>query len=100
GRCDETGVPLQPFRSVLADCIEQLYALSLKLHNFPDAYSSTNSKEHFAQGVTYYLVPADAPERFGLNQSWLPRNNKLQFDFIQSIDGAGGDVAKIRCSAQ
>ncbi|MGZ3720705.1 MAG: hypothetical protein ACXWR1_20225, partial [Bdellovibrionota bacterium] len=87
-------------KSPLADCIEQLYALSLKLHNFPDAYSSTNSKEHFAQGVTYYLVPADAPERFGLNQSWLPRNNKLQFDFIQSIDGAGGDVAKIRCSAQ
>ena len=22
GRCDETGVPLQPFRSVLADCVE------------------------------------------------------------------------------
>ena len=54
-------------------------------------------EEHFAQGVTYYLVPADSPSRFGLNQSWVKRNNSAQFDFIRSIDEARGDFSKIYC---
>jgi hypothetical protein len=84
-------------KSPLADCIEGQYAWAKKNHHFPDDYSSVNSKEFFAQGVTYYLVPADSPERFGLNQSWLPKYDPQQFDFIKSIDAAAGAESKIEC---
>jgi hypothetical protein len=86
-------------KSPLADCIEGQFALATSRKNFPDAYSGTNSKEFFAQGVTYYLVPEGSAERFGLNQSWLPAHNPLQFSFIRSIDSSGGDLSRITCSA-
>ena len=79
------------------DCIVRQYAQAKAIKNFPDSYSSQNMEEHFAQGVTYYLVPADSPARFGLNQNWVKRNNSAQFDFIQSIDYANGDFSKITC---
>lgn len=85
--------------SPLADCIESQFALAQKRANFPDAYSGTNSKEFFAQGVTYYLVPVGSAERFGLNQSWLPAHNPSQFSFIRSIEASGGDLDKITCLA-
>ena len=79
------------------DCIVKQYSQAKATNNFPDSYSSQNMEEHFAQGVTYYLVPADSPARFGLNQMWVKRNNSGQFDFIQSIDFARGDFSKINC---
>jgi hypothetical protein len=80
-----------------ADCIPRQFEKATKSSLFPDSYSSQNKEEHFAQGVTYYLVPSDSPARFGLNQSWLTQNNPEQFSFIQAIDQAAGDMNKISC---
>ena len=66
--------------------------------NFPDGYSAYNKEEHFAQGVTYWLIPQDAPARFGLNKSWVQQFNPQQFDFINSIDEAHGDFSKLSCA--
>lgn len=79
------------------DCIARQYQEALEKKNFPDAYSSQNKEEHFAQGVTYYLVPSDSPSRFGLNRSWLIRNNPDQLRFVQSIDQARGRLDLIKC---
>lgn len=78
-------------------CIVDQYIKAKAKNNFPDSYSSQNKEEHFAQGVTYYLVPADAPSRFGLNQAWVKTNNPQQFNFVESIDLARGDFSKIAC---
>lgn len=81
----------------LAQCIVDQYDRAKAIGNFPDAYSSQNKEEHFAQGVTYFTVPVDSPARFGLNQNWVKRNNPAQFNFIDSIDLARGDFNKISC---
>lgn len=65
--------------------IRELYQEALVSGNFPDKYSSQNMEEHFAQGVTYFLVPTDAPTRFGLNRSWLTRHNQAQEQFIVDV---------------
>jgi hypothetical protein len=78
-------------------CIIKQFNEATSNKNFPDAYSSQNKEEHFAQGVTYYLVPDDSPSRFGLNQNWVRQNNPQQFNFIKSIDEARGDLKKINC---
>ncbi len=78
-------------------CIVSQYTKAKAEKNFPDSYSSQNKEEHFAQGVTYYMVPTDSPARFGLNQTWVERNNLKQFNFVQSIDTARGDFSKINC---
>jgi hypothetical protein len=83
-----------------AKCIESQYQEAKLKKNFPDAYSSQNKEEHFAQGVTYYLVPEDSPSRFGLNQGWISRNNPSQMEFIKSIDESKGDLAKIICKVK
>ena len=79
------------------NCIIKGYQIAKKTNNFPDSYSSQNKEEHFAQGVTYYLVPVTAPQRFGLNQNWLRTHNRPQFDFIESINNAAGDLNRITC---
>jgi len=81
----------------IVDCIRNLYSEAKQTNNFPDAYSALNKEEHFAQGVTYYLVPKDSPPRFGLNQNWVEQNNPKQFRFVKSIDTSRGDLNKISC---
>lgn len=79
-------------------CIQSIYDSAKAAKNFPDAYSAQNKEEHFAQGVTYYLVPPDSPQRFGLNQKWLVEHNPQQLAFIQSIESAAGDLNRISCT--
>lgn len=81
----------------IVNCIVDLYREARQTNNFPDAYSAQNKEEHFAQGVTYYLVPKDSPPRFGLNQNWVEQNNPRQFRFVKSIDVNNGDLSKISC---
>jgi hypothetical protein len=78
-------------------CVEKLYEKDKLNKNFPDGYSAYNKEEHFAQGVTYWLIPSDAPARFGLNHSWLEQNDPEQLSFINSINSSGGDLSKITC---
>ncbi len=78
-------------------CIIKQYSEAKKNKNFPDSYSALNKEEHFAQGATYYLVPEDAPKRFGLNRSWLANNDKNQLAFLNSIDSAEGLLERITC---
>jgi hypothetical protein len=79
-------------------CVQQIYDHAKVINNFPDGYSSQNKEEHFAQGVTYYLVPADSPKRFGLNQTWLVEHNQEQLAFVKSIEAAAGTLEKITCT--
>lgn len=81
-------------------CIEELYQEAVSKKNFPDGYSSYNREEHFAQGVTYYLVPEESSSHFGLNRSWLVTNNSRQFKFIQSIENSKGQFSQIGCETK
>ncbi len=81
----------------IVDCIVSLYAAAKQNNNFPDGYSAQNKEEHFAQGVTYYLVPKDSPPRFGLNQSWVETNDPKQFRFVQTIDNSDGQLQRVSC---
>lgn len=81
----------------LNDCIQNLYDAATARDLFPDAYAKGNVKEYFAQGVTYYLVPADSPARFGINVSWIKKNDPDLYNFIVSIDSSNGDLKKIIC---
>lgn len=78
-------------------CIVKLYAEAKAQGNFPESYSALNKEEHFAQGVTYFLIPSDVPPRFGFTQAWLTQFNPRQWRFIQSIDQARGNLAGIGC---
>lgn len=78
-------------------CIVRLYDKARAEKNFPDAYSAGNKEEHFAQLVTYYLVPADSPKRFGLNRRWLETNDVPALEFIQSIELSQGNISHITC---
>lgn len=78
-------------------CIDDLYKESKEKKNFPDGYSAYNREEHFAQGVTYYLVPEESSSHFGLNRSWVRKNNPRQYKFIQSIEISQGQYDKISC---
>lgn len=81
----------------LSSCIEKLYSAAKTRNSFPDPYAATNSREYFAQGMTYFLVPADAPARYGINVSWYPQNDPDLYRFMLSIEDAKGDFRKIRC---
>jgi hypothetical protein len=81
----------------LNSCIQKLYDEAKKRNVFPDGYAKSNVKEYFAQGVTYYLVPATAPARYGINASWLPKHDPKLYEFIKSIEQAQGDHRKISC---
>ncbi len=78
-------------------CIVKLYEKAKREDNFPDAYAAGNKEEHFAQLVTYYLVPSDSPKRFGLNRRWLETNDGFALLFIQSIDASKGAIGNITC---
>lgn len=80
-----------------ADCITKLYTAAEAANNYPDPYSKQNEFEYFAQGVTYFLVPSDSPKRFGLNQSWISKNDPKQLAFVRSIEESQGDLEKISC---
>lgn len=84
-------------KPALSVCIERLYNAAQARGVFPDPYAATNSREYFAQGVTYFLIPADAPARYGINVSWYPKNDPDLLRLIQSIQEAKGDLGRIRC---
>lgn len=81
----------------LANCIEKLYAQAQKKNTFPDAYAATNSKEYFAQGITYFLIPADSPARFGVTSAWYPQHDPDLYSFMISIQNSNGDLNSIKC---
>jgi DNA-binding SARP family transcriptional activator/tetratricopeptide (TPR) repeat protein len=94
GRCDETGVPLQPFRSVLADCVEHapvdLLAehvarcggelvricpqLATRVHTAPDPTVSDDATERFL----VFEAATDLLRRIA-----TPRPLVLMFDDLQ-----------------
>jgi hypothetical protein len=78
-------------------CIQKLYSDTQMRGTFPDGYSAQNKEEHFAQGVTYYLIPEDAPSNFGTSRAWLKAYAPKQLQFIESIRQAQGDLSKISC---
>jgi len=81
----------------LANCIERLYSQAKRKDTFPDRYAATNSMEYFAQAITYYLIPADSPARFGTNQSWYPKHDPDMYNFILSIESSQGNLNSVRC---
>lgn len=78
-------------------CLTALYEQAKRTGNFPDPYAAGNKEEHFAQSVTYYLVPPDSPQRFGLNRNWLETHDTDELAFIQSIEASDGHLERVRC---
>lgn len=81
----------------LGACIRDLYNEAKKLKKFPEAYAGSNEYEYFAQGVSYYLIPEEAPSNFGLNRQWYRQNDPQLLKFIKSIDEAQGNLRNIEC---
>jgi len=79
----------------LNDCIHQLYEQAKTRGRFPDPYAKTNELEYFATGVTIYMTPEDAPDRFGLNRAWIRANDPALLDLIQQVEAH--DVGDLRC---
>lgn len=82
---------------VLNTCIQKLYDHAGKRNMYADGYSKSTVAEYFAQGISYYLIPTDSPPRYGTNGSWFQKNDPEFFQFMVSIDQAGGDLDKIKC---
>ena len=80
-----------------ASCITALYQGARTRKTFPDPYAGSNEREYFAQGVAYFMRPADGPKRFGLNVQWLIDNDPNLYAFLQNIQAAAGNVNAITC---
>jgi hypothetical protein len=81
----------------VSDCILRLFAAATERGDFADPYASTNEYEYFAQGVTYYNIPEDAPARFGVNRGWLPAHDPDLLAFVQSVETATGSLDALAC---
>lgn len=81
----------------LTQCLDALYEQAKNNQIFADPYSGTNVAEYFAQAVTYFLVPADSPKRFGLNRLWFEKNDPQILNFVEQVNSVSGDVAKLKC---
>jgi hypothetical protein len=88
---------LDRYQPGLSDCIETLYGNAKQRKKFPDSYAATNSREYFAQGITYFLIPEDAPSRYGINVSWYPENDPDLYRLMQSIALSEGVFSRISC---
>lgn len=88
---------LQKKKPLLDACINALYQKALKRDLFADGYSKSAVAEYFAQGIGYYLIPADFPVRYGTNVSWFQKNDSELYQFMVSIDQARGDLEQIKC---
>jgi len=69
----------------IAACIEALYEGASERGRFVNYYASYNSAEYFAEGVTYFSVPPDAPGRYGPNRQWLIDNDRDLDAFIAAF---------------
>lgn len=78
-------------------CITHLYEAAKSRDRFPDGYARTNEDEYLAQGVTYDMIGEDAHTRFGLNRSWIEKNDPDLFKIIQSIKSSQGNLTAIAC---
>ncbi len=70
-------------------CITRLYEAAATRQVFTDPYAAINEVEYFAQAVSFYAVPADAPLRDGLNRGHLLAVDRDLHDFIAAIEAAG-----------
>lgn len=86
-------------QSPIADCIQKLYAKAKERNVFADGYAAFNQYEYFAQAVTYYSIPENSPQRFGLNRSWSRQNDPAMHALVESIQKAGGQIDQISCPA-
>lgn len=84
-------------RTDLSQCISKLYEAAKERDLFADPYAGSNVYEYFAQGVTYYQIPADAPARYGINQLWIIKNDPELFRFLEIIDRSHGDLNSVSC---
>ena len=84
-------------RPALDECINRLYQNAQKRDIFSDGYAKSAVAEYFAQGITYYLIPENFPERYGTNISWSKKYDPDLYKFMVSIDQANGDLKKILC---
>ncbi|GAB4520446.1 MAG: hypothetical protein Tsb0020_39060 [Haliangiales bacterium] len=73
----------------LSACITRLYQAAAAREVFTDPYAAINEVEYFAQAVSFYAVPADAPLRDGLNRGHLLAVDRDLHDFIAAIEAAG-----------
>lgn len=76
------------------DCVERLFANAKQRNKFINSYSSTNSTEYFAEGVTYFVVPANRPRRFGTNAGHVQKVDPDLYNFIRTVEAAQG----LKCS--
>lgn len=56
-----------------------------------------SAEEYFAQGVTYYLVPADSPARFGATRERLLDIDPMLFEFVDTIARAEVEAEDMLC---
>jgi hypothetical protein len=84
-------------RGDLEQCITALYQDSQKRGVFADPYAASHENEYFAQSVGYYLIPDDAPRRFGLTGAWVKKYDPNMYEFVKRIDEAKGDISKVHC---
>lgn len=77
-------------------CIDALYLQAKKRNKFPDSYAARNNMEYFAQGATYWVIPENAPKRFGTNRGWVLRNDRDLGEWLEQIE-KGIAVDELRC---
>lgn len=80
----------------VSSCIARLYEAAKLRGLFPDPYAASNDHEYFAQGVVYFLIPKDAPQRFGLNVEWLVENDPDLYQLLKNIANAS-TIDRISC---
>ena len=89
------------FHSMLPDnvkeCVTSLYNEAKGRGVFADSYAASNEAEYFAQGVAYFMIPSDSPARFGINSSWIPKNDPHLWAFLNTLQSAAGDLKKVQC---
>ncbi len=86
----------------LKTCITRLYEAAAARDIFTDPYAAINDIEYFAQAVSFYAVPADAPLRYGLNRGHLLAIDPDLDALIAAIEAAGAgtdapDLDAIAC---
>ena len=81
----------------IRSCITELYLQARAANSFTDSYAATNEQEYFAQGVTFYTVPADAPIRYGLTRERVAEVDPALLTLIQSIADASAPLPAIAC---
>lgn len=85
--------------AAIGACIQALYDGAAERDLFVNFYAAQNPEEYFAEGVTYFSVPVDAPGSFGTNRQWLLDNDPDLESLIAAFEGQT-PLAEVTCPVE